>query len=58
MVADGHLGINAAAFVEQHFYRLLHPLIPLELPDFENRRGRSDDDMMHETRFLIFNPMT
>ena len=39
MVADGHLGIHAAAFVEAHFHRTLYSLIPPKLPDWENRKG-------------------
>ena len=41
MVADGHLGVDAAAFIEAHFHRTLYSLIPPKLPDWENRKGEA-----------------
>jgi len=38
MVADGHLGVDAAVFIEAHFHRTLYSLIPPKLPDWENRK--------------------
>ena len=39
MVCDGHLGVDAAAFVEAHFHRTLCALMPHEYPDWKHRKG-------------------
>lgn len=41
MVCDGHLGVDAAHFVEDHFHRTLSSLLPSKLPDWDKLRGGS-----------------
>ncbi len=39
MVCDGHLGVDAAAFVERLLPRTLVPLLPKAHPNWSSRRG-------------------
>lgn len=45
LVCDGHLGVDAASFVEETFVQFLTPLIPPTLPDFKDKKGTHDNPL-------------